>query len=311
MTRNTVVEHTKWPFMFVVDASGHGTDWVMLHAPIQSGSRKVLFADYRHRRMRFVGMTSFMAYPRRDDDDPLDYDAICEAWCYCFTNPAALLPGDVPRTALALSDFTDPSSVSRAHLSAHFKDVPAFDFLYVGDDRPWKMVAKNWPLALACLPELCGRQRLRGLLIGVPPSSVPSHPRITVWPWLPQSQFLRVLARSGCLFVPNELDASPRVLAEALCLDVPIVVNRGLIGGRRYVTSQTGVLFSGVADVAAAVSACLSGTFGPREWFCSHSGPIWASRQLVRLLRRIDPAFRADEPLRLSYARRTSLHVQR
>jgi glycosyltransferase involved in cell wall biosynthesis len=311
MNCNTPAEHTKWPFMFVVEANGHGTDWVVLHAPIQSGSRKALFADYRRRGLRFLGMTSFMAYPRPDDDDPLDYDAVCEAWCHCFTDPAALLPGNVPRTPLALSDFTDPASVSRARLSAHLEDVPSFDFLYVGDDRPWKMAAKNWPLALACLPELCDRQRLRGLLIGVPPSSVPRHPRITVWPWLPRPLFLRVLARSGCLFVPNELDASPRVLAEALCLEVPIVVNRGLIGGRRYVTPQTGVLFSGVADVAPAVTAGLSGTFGPREWFCSHSGPAWASRQLVRLLRRINPAFRADEPLCLSYARRAIVRVRR
>jgi hypothetical protein len=117
---------------------------------------------------------------------------------------------------------------------------------------------------------------------------------------VPHGRFLATLARSRCLFVPNVLDPSPRVIAEALCLDVPVVVNRAILGGHRYVTPVTGVGFTGVDDVAAAVSDCLDGSFAPREWFRANAGPGWAAERLMTLLSKILPDDRPLGPLRLS-----------
>ena len=213
---------TRWPFMFIVDGLGRNTGWLVIHAPITSSSRKNFFAEYRRQGFGFIGMCSFMNFPLSTEDDPLDYGAVCEGWCHCFREPQNFLPNDRPRVLLSLSDFIDPQLISRENLGS-LSDIPAFDFVYVAADKPWKMNAKNWQLALKCLPRLCTDLKLRGLVIGAPPQSLPPIRGLTVWPWLPHHFFLQVLSRSRFLFVPNKLDASPRILAEALCLNIPLL----------------------------------------------------------------------------------------
>jgi hypothetical protein len=67
------------------------------------------------------------------------------------------------------------------------------------------------------------------------------------------------LAQARVAFFPNVLDASPVLLTEALCLDVPVVVNRRILGGWKYVRPDTGRFFTDQDDVTGAVAACLAG----------------------------------------------------
>jgi hypothetical protein len=83
------------------------------------------------------------------------------------------------------------------------------------------------------------------------------------------------------LFAPNVHDASPRVLAEAMCLDVPILVNRHILGGWKYVNNNTGAFFGSEDDVVDAFKGILAaqeqGQLRPREWYKCASA--LASRQ--------------------------------
>jgi glycosyltransferase involved in cell wall biosynthesis len=294
----------KWPLMFVTDANCGGTDWMVLHAPIQSPSRKLLFADYRRRGFAFIGMSSFMTFPAAEEPDSLDYAAVCQGWGHCFQDPDRFLPPGQPRALLSLSDFTDPALITPHRFPRSHNARSEFDFVYVGADQDWKMEAKNWSLAERCLPRLCGQLGLRGLVVGVDPQKIPVLPRLTASPWLPYERFLQVLADSRFLFVPNVLDASPRVLAEALCLDVPVLVNRALLGGWKYVAASTGVFFEDEQDVTQAAQRCLNASFRPRSWYLSQFGPQLAGLALRNLVKQIEPTFTATGPLGLSYALR-------
>lgn len=285
---------TKWPFMYITDELQRATPWMVLHAPIESPSRREMFAAYRRQGLGFIGMTSFMTFPRSDPNDPLAYDDVCEGWCHCFREPDQYLPQHRPRALLSLSDFTDPQQIGNHALGPDAVDAPHFDFVYVGADQPWKMQAKNWTLARQCLSVLCSRMHLRGLVIGVPISAVPRIAGLTVWPWMPYLRFLQVLSRCRFLFAPYGSDASPRVLAEALCLDVPLVVHRDILGGWKYVTSATGVFFNDADDVDASARSCLDGVLTPRAWYSERFGRAHAGAQLARLIRQIDPRFEAQ-----------------
>lgn len=56
---------------------------------------------------------------------------------------------------------------------------------------------------------------------------------------------------------------------EALCLNVPILVNRHILGGWKYVNEQTGAFFESVDDVVPAFQQLLArqSQLRPREWF--------------------------------------------
>ncbi len=73
------------------------------------------------------------------------------------------------------------------------------------------------------------------------------------------------------LFAPNVHDASPRVLAEAMSLDVPILVNKYIVGGWKYVNRDTGAFFDSVDNVVDAykdiVARQQAGELRPRQWF--------------------------------------------
>lgn len=62
-----------------------------------------------------------------------------------------------------------------------------------------------------------------------------------------------------------------RVIVEALSLNIPIVVNRHILGGWKYVNQYTGEFFTDENDVVSVFtrlrSADRAAELFPREWF--------------------------------------------
>jgi glycosyltransferase involved in cell wall biosynthesis len=294
MTRELAV---RWPFTLVADARHRGIGWAVINAPVVSPSRLEQFAELRREGFRFVGMASDGVFPQLDAPDPLDYAAICEAWLHCFREPDRYLPAGVPRAPISNSDFTD----SR-RLAAEVGDVDDAgpDLVYVGASEPWKQEAKNWPFARTHIPRICDALGLRALIVGVPADDVAKSRAISCVPALPWRELLRAIASAKVLFVPNTLDASPRVLTEALALDVPVVVNRNILGGWKYINAFTGTFFDSDDDVLEAVRACLDGTKKPRRWFDANFGPYHSGRRLLDVLRALDPSIEETSHLVIS-----------
>lgn len=291
----------KWPFQFVVDSKHESIRWAVVNARIVSNSRQEQFAQLRRHGFRFLGMSSDGTFPFGKHEEFFDYDAVCEAWCYCFREPEQYLSVGQPRTMISISDFTDYRQVSPEVLSgADTGDMPYFDFIYVGATEVWKSAAKNWPMARTCIPRICRELGLHGLLIGTSADDLAASSSLTFLPQLPWRTFMQYLVRARFLFLPNELDASPRVLTEALCLDVPVVVNRKILGGWKYVNAFTGNFFEDEEDVVAAVQACLAARRHPRNWFRTNYGPYLAGRRLLEFLKTIDPSIRERSHLCLT-----------
>ena len=58
---------------------------------------------------------------------------------------------------------------------------------------------------------------------------------------------LKMYNKSRFIFLPNEKDASPRVLTEALCCDILVLLNKN-VGGWKYVNKNTGEFFTDEKD---------------------------------------------------------------
>jgi hypothetical protein len=92
-------------------------------------------------------------------------------------------------------------------------------------------------------------------------------------------------------------------MAEALCLNVPIVVYRGILGGWKYVNGFTGTFFEGEHDVTSAVRNLNCSRLAPRAWFRANYGPYRAGKKLLSLVRAAHPTLREESHLRLDEAR--------
>ncbi len=310
-----------WPFVALTSSTGAPLDYVAVTGPIRTGAQIEMF-EYLRARVRLVGFTSYLDFPRcratgepGPDGRPIrppDVSQSCIAWCHCFRRPEQFLPACVPAIRLPQSDFTDADVVGQlggGTAPAGAERSFDVDFVYVCDAGRWKEVAKNWELARQCLPVLCGTLGLRGLLVGreeLPdlPDGLKDH--VTVEPLLPWAELLQRVRRARFAFVPSGLDPSPRILAEALALDTPVVVNHEILGGWHYVNEMTGAFFSTPDDLPDAVRDCLDGgrdgRLRPRDWYAAHHGPALAGRRLAAFLRTIDDSLDGLDEVRLDYS---------
>ena len=77
------------------------------------------------------------------------------------------------------------------------------------------------------------------------------------------------MRESKILFVPNIFDASPRVIAECLTKDLQVLMNRNILCGSKYVTFETGELFTDENDIRAALTNILNKQYkvSSKKWW--------------------------------------------
>ncbi|OEJ23073.1 hypothetical protein AR457_38475 [Streptomyces agglomeratus] len=274
------------PFLRVTGPGGDVLPWVLVRAPIVTRAHHARLTNLAREGCRFAGATSYLGFPGAGYRDERDYGLLCEAWLHCFREPDRFLPSSGPRALVSESDFTDPLRVEPSRAGWPLPPQLIADVVHVSGREPWRQEAKNWPLAARCLGRLARETGLRVLVVDAPRDAEAIR-GVTMMGPLPWRLLLAVIASARCLLVPAVLDASPRVLAEALCLDVPVVVNRAILGGWQYVNAFTGVFFEEEDDVVAAVEGLGAGR-RPRAWFTAHHGPAHAGARVLQLLRPLD-----------------------
>ena len=94
---------------------------------------------------------------------------------------------------------------------------------------------------------------------------------------LGQAVYFDYLKHSRFAFVPQMHDASPRVATQALIHNVPLLMNKHISGGWKYVTEQTGEFFHDMSDFRHSLDRILRGTsipghYTPRAWVRRHFG---------------------------------------
>ncbi len=243
----------------------------------------------------YLGITSYMEFPSLPSN-PLDnykvedftntnpyhlemYFSLCEGWLHCFRDPVKFIPVDKPYALISESDFVNYKGLVPDNTEKEY------DFIYScpkvssesKDCFDWVSYNKNWELALKCLPILCEKFKLKGLLVGRQDCDIPkgSEPYITTTGWVDYSEMVKLYQKCKFVFVPNQRDASPRVLTEAMCFDLPILVNYNILGGWKYVNDKTGEFFTSEKDLENSLTKFLANfnNYKPRQYIIDNYGP--------------------------------------
>jgi glycosyltransferase involved in cell wall biosynthesis len=100
---------------------------------------------------------------------------------------------------------------------------PSLSAVVIGHQDPTVVAALQATGARVQLIEFCGREQLN-----------------------------RLINQSRIGFVPSLMDAAPRVILEFMAAGIPVLMNTAILGGRDYITPETGLLASQqeFADVA-------------------------------------------------------------
>ena len=105
---------------------------------------------------------------------------------------------------------------------------------------------------------------------------------------LKYGELQKMYSKCKFIFVPNEKDASPRVLTEALASNIACLVNRNILGGWKYVNDKTGEFFTDEKDISPALDKLLYGLsnakYEPRKYFVNNYSVENSGKRLKEFL---------------------------
>jgi hypothetical protein len=241
-----------------------------------------------------IGISSFGHYPFMNESDMInnnrsamlqteEHQSIMtqfDGWLTCSREP---VPYNVPQflfsesDCIYVNDTTAPKGLAKK-----------YDVIYnAASDSAFHQYHKNWNLAKECFKKMSDA----GLTVLVIGRNAPSDfelPGVSYTPYLKWHEFLDTIEASRVMFVPNVSDASPRIITEALCKGTPILVNKHIFGGWKYVNDCTGAFFESQDDVMIQLRHVLNAARTPRKWFLDTYYPDGESAQLKELKRFIE-----------------------
>tara|TARA_B110001450_G_scaffold230664_1_gene232063 strand:+ start:1566 stop:2660 length:1095 start_codon:yes stop_codon:yes gene_type:complete len=277
------VPNVSRPFVNIYDDQGNKLNIMLVSKPFRDDSELKIYEDNKDKNI-FLGITSYLEFPNipsnpfedfTDNYKKYKYLEICEGWIHGFREPEKYFPPDLPLLFASESDFID------CHLCKPIKGIEKkYDFIYVClkvDEKKeqcddWATYNKNWALAKKCLDVFCNKYKLKGLLIGRKGCELPNGCKyMETTNMLTYDDLKKKYNEARFIFLPNEKDASPRVLTEAMASDVPCLLNKNILGGWKYVNDRTGEFFTDENDIGKSVEILLDKIkrkhYKPREYF--------------------------------------------
>lgn len=300
------------PFLTLYQVGSDGTETptniLFITHPFSKDETSEIYNSKITEGFRFIGMTSYSEFPGRisnphdrfsDKDDmawKFNYNNMVDGWCHCFREPNIHIAPGKPRLLLSESDFAN-SEIHKPDPGAK----PEYDFLYVclkDNDKcteGWQSYNRNWQMAKRMLGIMCEEFGLRGLLIGRINCEIPSgcHNLMEMTDFQDYNKFILNYSKCKFLFVPNITDASPRVVTEAMCYNLPVFMNVDILGGWKYIVpGTTGEFFANnVEDFAQSLRNFLEGLedgmYTPRDFFTTNYGARNSGRKLLEFVRDI------------------------
>ena len=282
--RKSTFEQTDFPFRHMVDEKNNKIPIYALTSFLRSENDKKKFDELSSDPNKLViGVTAYKTFPKPISDttgdsptldDTFEYTKKIKDWLVCFKNPSDYtFTGSNHIIEMSESDFKDPDISSKKK---------KYDIIYscLDDDNNscamdgWNAVNRNFDLALKCFPIMINEFNLKILVMGRTKCGLEKlYPgKIETLPFLPYNEFQEKLSESRYLFVPNIYDASPRVVTEAITKNIPVLMNRSIVCGSKYINEQTGELFTDEHDIRYHLKKLLGRKMEPVKWWKEHYG---------------------------------------
>jgi hypothetical protein len=287
------VPTVRFPFKNLFDENGKKLNVILISAPFREREHEKKYEEYKSKGMAFCGISSYLTFPMKITN-PYDnfyhverkhrYTDMVSAWLHCFRDP----PEEIRRLPHLLLAEADLKNLNEYHPDKTIKKEYDLMYLSLSDNndcrKGWNWVCRNFDLALKCFEKM-NQRPLKILVVGREGCKFPNAHQITQKQFLPFHEFAKEMKKCRALFLPNVLDAYPRVLAEALCYDLPVLVNHAIVGGwSAVVPGVTGEFFRSEEDVLEALDKVLTGKYTPRKWYEEHRGLQNSGKELAKFL---------------------------
>jgi hypothetical protein len=296
----------KWPFINLKDENDKNLNLLCVRGPIVEEKDKIFFKNTLKQGVKYIGCSSYVTFPQKCINpygdchegmffDEKKFEEYVIGWVHCFREPDKFIEKkDLPKLLLSESDFSD-----NMDLKHNDENEIKYDFcVYCPNDDDcefgWHYHNKNWDLCKKTIECLCNKFDLKGILIGREHCEINlNNPELLKQTdFLNYWDFVKEMDSSRFVLIPSFEDASPRTLTEALTLNKPILVNKNIVGGWKYVTNETGMFYD-ENDMEKVFYKFLvnlnNNTYEPRKHFFDHYGIQKSGTMFKNFLKQIYP----------------------
>lgn len=303
---NQETESVKWPFINLLDNNNKNLPIIGIMAYISTD-------DYRNRfeklllnkNIKFIGLSANNSHPRICDNphgnchkiENIKYNGkyiedYVDGWSHCFKHPEKYIKNNLPMAQISESDFTDYKSIAP-------KDTKKkYDFIAVQNKDNneckdgWRSYYKNWQLCKKVIRVLVDELDLTGIIIGrkgcEKDINIKNKDNLILTDDINHDTLIQYMNESKFTLLPNLEEASPRVLTESLCLNVPVLVYENILGGWKYINDETGQFFN-ENNLTEKVKLILKNKYEPRKYFIENYGIINSGYRLKDFIKSIYP----------------------
>jgi hypothetical protein len=292
------------------DGSEIATNIIFISHAFTRDECEVLYNEYKNKGAHFLGISSYSEFPGpisnphdilhdpKNKANQYNYFDLTRGWCSVFREELNLkwMKAGFPRINLAESDF--------ANYETHKPDPNVkkeYDFIYIclkDNDKcepGWQSHIRSWDYVEKILEIMCQKYKLKGLLIGRIGCKVPDscHQLMELTDFMEYSKFISSFNKCKFILTASVADASPRSLTEAICYDLPCLVNKNILGGWQYVNDETGAFFNGndISSFEPVLKTFLEKLnkkeYHPRDWFIKNYGKYNSGKRLKEFVKSI------------------------
>jgi hypothetical protein len=282
------IPNVEFPFKNVKNGKGENLNIIAISAPFREEKHEKLYETYKSDGLSFIGISSYLNFPEKiynpyedrfHEKKKHDYLKMVSSWVYCTREPST----NMKNSKLPLLQLTEADMKDTDAYTPDKSIKKEYDFMYVCLDdnqkcKPgWQSYNRNWDLAKKCLKVMCSKHNLSGLIVGRTNCKITDlcSKQIKFVPFMEFKEFQKTMQKCRFLFVPNIADASPRVITEALCYNMPVLVNEKILGGwHNIIPDETGEFFTNELNVSNGINKITntSSKYKPRKWFLENRG---------------------------------------
>lgn len=291
-------DHRIFPFRYFTDMNNNILPFVAVTGPFRDDKSKNRYYEYKKKGIHIFGITAYKSFPNNklfgkeegeyERNDDFDYVGNIKDWLCCFKNKEHY--GFSHK-----NNIIDMSESDFYNAEDDKQSIKKYDFIYIcnkdNDSCPlngWNAINRNFELALKCFPILCNEFQLKGLVVGRVGCGLEKEygNKLEVVDWLDWHVLQEKMNESKILFVPNIYDASPRVIAECITKNLPVLMNRHILCGSKYINYETGEFFSDEIDLKTALTNLQNRIYkiSPKNWWLNNYSQEKSQKNLHKFL---------------------------
>ena len=274
----------KFPFLNILDEKGNKTEFMLITGWFFDKDKEKMLKQLR-RNYIMIGICSYQDFPRIDKNiekheywkEKINYEKMSKSWLHCFRNPGHYFKETKHLKLLSHSDFVNYKSIVPNKVEIKYDYIYSVQKDGENCEIGWHAKARNWELGQKCIPIMYDKFKLKGVIIGRKECELDEkYKNFLEFPdFLPWGELQNMIDACRFLFVPNVLDASPRLAIEAMCKNKPVLMNVNILGGWKYIEpGVSGEFFTDEKDLEVALSKILRNydSYKPREHFVKNFG---------------------------------------